>query len=133
MQTPLLLVFLSWPGASPPAVEKTPKDSALVHLLHTDEDVLTVKWDSTGVRELHRRKPPIVVEGVPIHATKRVDLELTPFSAAGPNTRFVLGRTGAPDRPFAFDTSRVRTFHGKVKGHAGSEVFVTFGDKQTAG
>ncbi len=133
MQTPLLLVFLSWVGASGHAADAIPEDSALVQLLHADGDVLTVKWDSAGVGELRQSKPRFVLEGIPISATRRVDLELTPFSVAGPDTRFVLGREGAPDEPFVFDTSRVRAFRGRVKDQAGSEVLVVFGDVQTTG
>jgi len=128
-----LLILLSWPGASEQAVGAIPEDSALVQLVHVDGDVLTVQWDSAGVRHRQQYKPRFVLQGVPISVTRHVDLELTRFSVVGPNTRFVLGRKGSLDEPFSFDTSRVQAFRGSVKDQAGSDVLIVFGDVQTTG
>jgi hypothetical protein len=133
VQTLLLLILLSWPGASDHAVGAIPQDSALVQLLHADGDVLTVKWDSAGVRHRCRNKPRFVLQGIPISVTRRVDLELTPFTVVGPDTRFVLGRKDSFDEPYSFDTSRVQAFRGSVKDQAGSDVLIVFGNVQTTG
>ncbi|MCH9034562.1 MAG: hypothetical protein IID42_08665, partial [Planctomycetes bacterium] len=133
MQTLPLLICLAGLGVSEPADGVIRQHSTLVQLSHVNGDVLTIKWDSAEMRRLHQSKHRFVLEDIPISATERVDLELTPFSVAGPDTLFVLARKGAPDEPFSFDTSRVQAFRGRVKDRAGSEVFVVFGDFQTTG
>ena len=133
VQTLPLLVFLCCPSAAEHAVGGAAKSEPVVQLLRADGHVLTVKWDSDEVRQRHRSNSPLVLPDIPISVTRWVDLELTPFSVAGSNTRFVLGRKDVPDEPFAFDTSRVQAFRGRIKGEAASDVFIVFGDVQTTG
>jgi hypothetical protein len=62
-----------------------------------------------------------------------VDLELEPFWVAGPDTQFVVGRKGQPDRRLDFDPSSIALFRGHVRGRAGSHVYLALSDRQSMG
>ena len=116
------------------------KPASPVQLLQAYGDVLTVNWDVEQLRLRHQDRQPFVLGALPIRQdgqpqskTRRIDLELKPFSMVGPNTRFVLGRSNGLDEPFPFDASSVSAFRGRVKNQVGSDVVLVFGDVQTSG
>ncbi|MFM9995994.1 MAG: M12 family metallo-peptidase [Phycisphaerales bacterium] len=67
-----------------------------------------------------------VIERFPLPRGRTADLELERFTVTTPNTRFVVGTPGGPDRPLNFDPNRIVMLRGSVRGMPGSHVFLSF-------
>jgi len=89
-----------------------------------DPDVpgLVVRVSEAALREAALRQGRVMMGPLPLGAGQAVTLEVRPLRVVGPKTKFVVGRPGGVDAPFAYDTSRVHLFHGTVRGHADSRV-----------
>lgn len=86
--------------------------------------VSVVLWDRVAVRAAVGQRTGFTVERFPLSSDLAVDLELEPFWVAGPDTQFVVGRKGQPDRRLDFDPSSIALFRGQVRGRAGSHVYL---------
>lgn len=85
------------------------------------------------LRRAHLDGSGVSIAQFPLNDIESVDLELRPFRVTGANSRFVIGRLGAPDVPFDYDTSRLSFFHGSVVGRPGSHVYLSVSDRTTSG
>ncbi|MCG8408990.1 MAG: M12 family metallo-peptidase [Phycisphaerales bacterium] len=102
-------------------------------LVSTEATATILQWDKEAVRAASRDQRRSSIQDFPLRHDLRVDLQVKPFSVTGPDTRFVLGRKGQPDRAIEFDPSCVSLFRGKVAGRAGSHVFLALCDGQCTG
>ncbi len=131
-----MLILLAGVNASAAELSnKTPRESRELSTptpAGLADDVI-VRWDAAPLGSREHGGRAFLLEGVPLSATRRVDLELKPFSVVDADTRFVVGRKGKPDEVFSFDTSPIRAFRGKVRGRSGSDVFIVLGDSQCSG
>ncbi len=92
-----------------------------------------IQIDAATLRDVHDRRVPVRVERFPVGAEQTVELQLEPFSIAGPDTRFVVGRLNGTDRPFDYDTTRISMFRGRVVGHPGSHVYLSLSGNASTG
>lgn len=75
----------------------------------------------------------VAIEAFPLQAGLHATLILERFSITGPQTRFVLGRAGAPDDPFLFDPASVVLLRGHAEGYPHSHVYLAVSDWATNG
>jgi outer membrane protein assembly factor BamB len=115
-----------------PAGETADRTTALFTGLSAPGTAAVLELDLELVRQRagHGR---FVLEAFPVRPDLAVDLEVERFRLAGPNTRFVLGRQGAPDIRLSFDPDQIVLLRGKVLGHPGSHVFLGLANRGSIG
>ncbi len=90
-----------------------------------------VDLDPADLARAARQSTQVLIEQVPLARDHAVDLLVERFSITGPKTRFVVG----PDhRPRAgFDPAAITLLRGRVKGEAGSHVYLAVSEHDTTG
>ena len=68
----------------------SPTDAGPFRVRSAGNDLTVVEWDAAVVRAATRDRRKVIAERFPLPGGRRVDLELEPFSVAGPRTRFVV-------------------------------------------
>jgi len=92
-----------------------------------------IYWDQAAVRSAAADRRPFTLREFPNPSGQAVELRLVPFTVAGPDSRFVVGRRGLPDRVVDFDTTSVSLFRGTVAGRPGSHVYFALSENQSLG
>ncbi len=124
------------PAGGPPAAtdaREAATETRPFTLMTSEPGLGTLRWNQEAIRSAAERRIPFVVQAFPLRPDLSVDLELEPFEIAGPDTQFVVGRKGGPDRPVAFDPSTISLLRGGVIGHADSHVFLALSDNLSTG
>ncbi len=112
-----------WMGAS-----GAPARGQQFEALRTAGHATVVFSDGSAIEAVRGLAPgaKVAIDRFPLPEGRTADLELERFTVTTPETRFVIGTPGGPDRPLNFDANQIVMLRGNVRGMPGSHVFLSF-------
>jgi hypothetical protein len=120
----LASVLLLIQGVAPAGSPAGATDPRPFETTSAESDGAVVAVDTAALEALTRQGAVATIERFPLDAGTMVDLRLQRFRVTGPDTRFVVGRSGGDDEASAFDPDRVLLMRGEVVGEPDSHVFL---------